>query len=53
MIMSSDDISKAIGVLKREGAIVIEKGGVIRATGKPSPTADAMREVLNSFYEKK
>ncbi|RMH07162.1 MAG: phenylalanine--tRNA ligase subunit alpha [Nitrospirae bacterium] len=40
------EISRAIGALKKEGAIRLGAGGVIERTGQPSPTAEALETLL-------
>jgi phenylalanyl-tRNA synthetase alpha chain len=44
------DISGAVGTLKKEGAILIVKGGCLEATGRPSPTAETIRMVLQELH---
>ena len=44
--LEMSDISGAIGCLKKEGAIQIVAGGIVQATGKPSPTVEALRSLL-------
>jgi phenylalanyl-tRNA synthetase alpha chain len=43
------DISGAVGMLKKEGAILIVQGGCLEATGRPSPTADTIRTLLRDL----
>lgn len=43
------DISGAVGMLKKEGAILIVQGGCLEATGRPSPTADTIRTLLQEL----
>lgn len=40
------DVSGAIGRLKKEGALLIIQGGCVEATGRPSPSAEAIRGLL-------
>ena len=47
--LDPSDISKAVGSLKKESAILIVQGGCIENTGRPSPTADAMRTLLREL----
>jgi phenylalanyl-tRNA synthetase alpha chain len=42
-------VSSTIGTLKRDGAIRICAGGYVEPTGAPSPTAEALRGVLNAL----
>lgn len=44
------DISGAVGTLKKEGAILIVQGGCLEATGRPSPTAETVRMVLQELH---
>lgn len=44
------EVSKAVGCLKKEGAILIVQGGCIEATGRPSPTAEQMRAALQQLH---
>ena len=43
------DVSKAVGTLKKEGAILIVQGGCIESTGRNSPTAESMRALLQEL----
>jgi phenylalanyl-tRNA synthetase alpha chain len=43
------DVSKAVGTLKKEGAILIVQGGCIESTGRNSPTAESMRALLEEL----
>jgi phenylalanyl-tRNA synthetase alpha chain len=43
------DISGAVGILKKEGAILIVQGGCLEATGRPSPTAETIRTLLQDL----
>jgi phenylalanyl-tRNA synthetase alpha chain len=47
--LEPSDVSKAVGTLKKEGAILIVQGGCIESTGRNSPTAEAMRTVLQEL----
>lgn len=43
------DVSKAVGRLKKEGALLIVQGGCIESTGRPSQTAEAVRVLLQQL----
>ena len=43
------DVSGAVGCLKKEGAVLIIQGGCIESTGRPSPTAEAIRSLLQQL----
>ena len=45
------ELSRAIGLLKKEEAIQLATGGALEVTGKPSPTSDRLRALLNRVYE--
>jgi phenylalanyl-tRNA synthetase alpha chain len=45
------DVSKAIGRLKKEGALLIVQGGCIESTGRPSPTVERLRSLLELVHE--
>jgi phenylalanyl-tRNA synthetase alpha chain len=45
------DVSKAVGRLKKEGVLLVVQGGCIESTGRPSPSAEAMRKVLQQLGE--
>ncbi len=45
------DVSKAVGRLKKEGALLIIQGGCIETTGRSSQTADALRPLLEEVHE--
>ncbi len=45
------DVSKAVGRLKKEGALLVIQGGCLESTGRPSPSAEAMRMVLKQLHE--
>lgn len=47
--LEPSEISGAIGCLKKEGAIQIVAGGVVQSTGRPSPTAEALRTLLQQL----
>ena len=38
--LDPSDVSKAVGRLKKEGALLIVQGGCVSPTGRPSPTAE-------------
>src|SRR4029078_2670523 len=42
--------SGAIGRIKKEGALLIIKGGLIESSGRPSQTAEAMRGLLHQLH---
>jgi len=44
------EVSGAVGCLKKEGAIRIVAGGHVESTGGPSPTAEAIRELLKQLH---
>ena len=44
-------VSKAVGRLKKEGALLIMQGGCLESTGRSSPSADAMRMLLQELHE--
>ena len=44
-------MSKAVGRLKKEGVLLIVQGGCIESTGRPSPTAEAMRSLLQQLHQ--
>ena len=43
------EVSGAVGTLKKEGAIRIVAGGHVEATGGPSPSTEALRELLKQL----
>jgi phenylalanyl-tRNA synthetase alpha chain len=43
------DVSGAVGCLKKEGAVLVIQGGCIESTGRPSPTAEAIRSLLQQL----
>ena len=47
--LEPSDVSKAVGTLKKEGAILIVQGGCIESTGRNSATAEAMRALLQEL----
>ncbi|MBA2486875.1 MAG: phenylalanine--tRNA ligase subunit alpha [Nitrospira sp.] len=47
--LEPSDVSKAVGNLKKEGAVLIVQGGCIESTGRTSPTAEAMRALLQEL----
>jgi phenylalanyl-tRNA synthetase alpha chain len=49
--LDPSDVSKAVGRLKKEGALLIVQGGCLESTGRPSPAADAMRALLRELHE--
>ena len=49
--LDPSDVSKAVGRLKKEGALLIVQGGCLESTGRPSPSADAMRVLLRELHE--
>ncbi len=44
------EMSSAIGCLKKEGALLIVQGGCIESTARPSPTAEAIRTLLQQLH---
>jgi len=49
--LDPSDVSKAVGRLKKEGVILIIQGGCIETTGRPSPTAEILRTLLQQVHE--
>lgn len=49
--LDPSDVSKAVGRLKKEGALLIVQGGCLESTGRPSPSADAMRVLLRELHK--
>ncbi len=47
------DISRAIGLLKQEGAIRLTAGGHVEPTGAASPTAERFAALLNQLRERR
>ncbi len=48
--LDPSDVSKAVGRLKKEGVLLIIQGGCIETTGRSSPTAEALRPLLEEVY---
>ncbi|HEU4683923.1 MAG TPA: phenylalanine--tRNA ligase subunit alpha [Nitrospira sp.] len=48
--LAASDVSGAIGCLKKEGALLIIQGGCLEPTGRPSQTAETMRELLHVLH---
>ena len=48
--LDHSDVSKAVGRLKKEGALLIVQGGCIESTGRPSPTAERLRMLLEQLH---
>ncbi len=49
--LDPSDVSKAVGRLKKEGVLLIVQGGCIESTGRPSPTAERVRALLQQLHE--
>ncbi|NJL17212.1 MAG: phenylalanine--tRNA ligase subunit alpha [Nitrospira sp.] len=49
--LDPSDVSKAVGRLKKEGALLIVQGGCIETTGRPSSTVEALRTLLKQVHE--
>ncbi|MBD0315187.1 MAG: phenylalanine--tRNA ligase subunit alpha [Nitrospiraceae bacterium] len=49
--LDPSDVSKAVGRLKKEGVLLIVQGGCIESTGRPSPSAEALRALLRLVHE--
>jgi phenylalanyl-tRNA synthetase alpha chain len=49
--LDPSDVGKAVGRLKKEGALLIVQGGCLESTGRPSPSAEAMRALLRELHE--
>lgn len=49
--LDPSDVSKAVGRLKKEGALLIVQGGCIESTGRPSPTVDQLRLLLQQLQQ--
>ena len=49
--LDPSDVSKAVGRLKKEGVLLIIQGGCIETTGRSSPTAEALRPLLEEVHE--
>ena len=48
--LEAAETSRAIGALKKEGAIRIVAGGCVEATGAPSHTAESLRALLKQLH---
>ncbi|MDF0676566.1 MAG: phenylalanine--tRNA ligase subunit alpha [Nitrospira sp.] len=48
--LDPSDVSKAVGRLKKEGALLIIQGGCVETTGRQSPTAEALRTLLGEIH---
>ncbi|HMS85925.1 MAG TPA: phenylalanine--tRNA ligase subunit alpha [Nitrospira sp.] len=48
--MEPADVSKAVGRLKKEGALLIIQGGCIETTGRPSQTVEVLRPLLEEVH---
>jgi phenylalanyl-tRNA synthetase alpha chain len=49
--LDPSDVSKAVGRLKKEGALLIVQGGCIESTGRPSSTAERLRTLLEQLHQ--
>ena len=49
--LDPSDVSKAVGRLKKEGVVLIIQGGCIETTGRPSPTAETLRTLLEEMHD--
>ncbi len=49
--LEPSDVSKAVGRLKKEGVLLIVQGGCIEFTGRTSPSAEALRTLLQQVHE--
>ncbi|MFN3680922.1 MAG: phenylalanine--tRNA ligase subunit alpha [Nitrospira sp.] len=49
--LDPSEVSRAIGRLKKEGALLVIQGGCLESTGRPSPSAEAMRLLLGELHE--
>ncbi len=49
--LDPSEVSRAVGRLKKEGALLVIQGGCLESTGRPSPSAEAMRSLLRELYE--
>lgn len=49
--LDPSDVSKAVGRLKKEGALLIIQGGCIESTGRPSPTVERLRTLLQRIHD--
>ena len=45
------ELSRAVGLLKKDGAIRMASGGAMEVTETPSPTTEALRLLLNQLHE--
>lgn len=50
--LDPSDVSKAVGKLKKEGALLIVQGGCIESTGRPSRTAERVRVLLQQIKDR-
>jgi phenylalanyl-tRNA synthetase alpha chain len=50
-VFQPSDLSRAIGLLKKEDAIRLVAGGTLEFTGKSSPTSEALRHVLEQVVK--
>jgi len=44
------ELSRAVGLLKKDGAIRLSAGGAIEVTETPSPTTETLRSLLNQLH---
>jgi phenylalanyl-tRNA synthetase alpha chain len=49
--LEPSDVSKAVGRLKKEGALLVVQGGCLESTGRPSSAAESMRTLLRLVHE--
>lgn len=49
-IFQPTELSRAIGLLKKEGAIRLISGGILEATGSGSPTAESLSSLLQQLH---
>ena len=49
--LDPSDVSKAVGRLKKEGALLIVQGGCIESTGRSSPTTETLRALLQQLRD--
>ena len=47
----ASELSRAFGLLKKEGVLSLGDGGVLEATGQPSASVEALRYLLNHVHE--
>ena len=47
--LEPSEVSKAVGSLKKEGAVLIVQGGCVESTGRTSITVEAMRTLLQEL----